>query len=127
MDASKQCSGAALAFRPTWKTTWPVAFNSSTFKNTELNYPVQEKEFLAIIRALNKWWSEVFGCSSLIYTDHKTLENFAGQKDLSSRQACWMEFISQFNAKVIYIRGKDNSVADSLHNTPLSMSLLWQK
>ena len=53
-----------------------------------------------------------------MYTDHKTLENFHSQKDLSRRQARWMEFLSQFDAKMVYIKGDENSVADALSRMP---------
>lgn len=36
------------------------------------------------------------------------------QCDLSCRQACWQEFLSQSNFKIIYIKGDKNTVADSL-------------
>ena len=55
---------------------------SLTFKGTELNYPVHEKEMLAIIRVLKRWRSDLIGTPFLIYTDHKTLENFEKQKEL---------------------------------------------
>jgi hypothetical protein len=51
-DASDKWSGAMLSFGPTWETARPVAFDSMTFKGSELNYPIHEKELLAIIRAL---------------------------------------------------------------------------
>ena len=46
------------------------------------------------------------------------LENFHSQKDLSHCQAWWMEFLSQFNAKIVYIKGHENSVADTLSHMP---------
>ena len=54
-DASDKCSGGVLSFGATWETARPVAFDSMTFKGAELNYPVHEKELLAVIRALKKW------------------------------------------------------------------------
>lgn len=48
-------SGAVLSFRKTWEMARPVAFDSMTFKGAKLNYPVHEKEMLAIIQALHKW------------------------------------------------------------------------
>ena len=54
-DASDRRSGAILSFGKTWSSAWPVTFDSMTFKGAELNYPVHEKELLAIIRALKKW------------------------------------------------------------------------
>ena len=49
-----------------------------------------------------------------IYTDHKTLLNFATQKDLSHCQACWMETLSIYNCKFIYVKGEDNTMVDAL-------------
>jgi hypothetical protein len=118
-DASDFRSGAVLSFGPSWDLARPVAFDSMTFKGAELNYPVHEKELLAIIRALKKWRSDLLGSSFNIYTDHKTLENFNTQKDLSRRQARWMEIMSQFDAKIVYVKGEDNTVADALSRLPL--------
>jgi hypothetical protein len=78
-DASDLCTGAVLSFGQTWETARPVAFDSMTFKGAELNYPVHEKEMLAIVRALRKWRSDLIGVPFLIYTNHKTLENFHQQ------------------------------------------------
>jgi len=117
-DASDLGTGAVLSFGKTWETVRPVAFESMTFKGAELNYPVHEKEMLAIICALTKWKVDLLGVPFLIYTDHKTLENFHIQRDLSRRQARWMEFMSQYDAKIIYVKGEDNTVADALSRLP---------
>ena len=117
-DASDVCLGAVLSFGETWETARPVAFDSTTFKGAELNYPVHEKEMLAIIRALKKWRADLIGVPFLIYTDHKTLENFHQQRELSRRQARWMEFLSQYDGKIVYVKGDENSVADALSRFP---------
>jgi hypothetical protein len=54
----------------------------------------------------------------VVFTDHKTLVNFDKQRDLSRRQARWMEFLSQFDFKIVYVKGEDNTVADSLSRLP---------
>lgn len=95
-----------------------MAFESTTFKGAELNYPVHEKELLAIIRALKKWRTDLVGSTFFVFTDHKTLENFNTQKDLSRRQARWMEFLSQYDAHFVYVQGERNSVADALSRRP---------
>jgi hypothetical protein len=120
-DASDTCSGAVLSFGPSWEAARPVAFNSSTFKGAELNYPVHEKELLAMIRALKKWRSDLIGSPFFVFTDHKPLENFDNQRDLSHRQARWMEFLSQYDAQFVYVRGDRNSVADALSRCPTSV------
>jgi RNase H-like domain found in reverse transcriptase len=73
-----------------------------------------KKELLAIIRALRKWCTDLLGTHFYVYTDHRTLENFDTQKDLSR----WLEFMSQYKMTVTYICGEDNTVADALLKLP---------
>jgi len=117
-DASERATGAVLSFGKTWETARPVAFDSMTLKGAELNYPVHEKELLAILRALRKWKVDLMGSEFLVYTDHKTLLNFNTQRDLSRRQARWMEELAIYDCKFIYVKGEDNCVADSLSRYP---------
>jgi len=120
-DASDLCSGAVLSFGPSWGTACLVAFDSMTFKGAKLNYPIHKKKLLAIICALKCWCSDLIGVPFLIYMDHKMLENFQHQRDLSQHQACWMEFLSQYDGKIIYVKGHDNLVADALSHIPVSL------
>ena len=82
-DASDRRTGAVLSVGRTWETARPVAFDSVALKGAQANYPVHEKELLAIIQALTKWRTNLLGSPITIYTDHRTLENFDAQKDLS--------------------------------------------
>jgi hypothetical protein len=121
-DASDKRSGALLSYGETWESARPVAFESTSFKDAELNYPIHEKELLAIIRALKKWRVDLIGNDFTIFTDHRTLESFDTQKDLSRRQARWMEFLSQFEYSIVYLKGEDNTVADALSRTEFDES-----
>lgn len=82
-NASDRRTGAVLSYGLTWESARLVTFNSMSLKAAQLNYPVHEKELLAIICALKKWRSDLLGTPILIYTNHRTLENFDQQKDLS--------------------------------------------
>ncbi len=53
-DASDFAIGATL-FQEHVGKRHPVAFESRKLKPTELNYPVHEKEQLAVVYALGKW------------------------------------------------------------------------
>lgn len=117
-DASGYGTGAMLSVGTTWESSRPVAFDSIQLKGAELNYPVHEKELLAIIRALKKWRSDLLGIPFEILTDHRTLENFETQRDLSRRQARWQETLSHYDFKIKYIKGEDNTVADALSRLP---------
>jgi Reverse transcriptase (RNA-dependent DNA polymerase)./Integrase core domain. len=118
-DASNLRTGAVLSWGKCWKTARPVAFDSMQLNSAQKKYPVHEKELLAIVRALKKWRADLLGGPITIFTDHKTLENFDGQKDLSRRQARWQEFMSQFEMEITYIKGEENTVADALSRLPV--------
>lgn len=67
---------------------------------------------------LTKWRCDLLGSLITIYTDHRTLENFDAQKDLSHCQAGWQEFLAHYNHHIVYIKGEDNTVADTLSHLP---------
>lgn len=96
-----------------------MAFDSSTFKDAELNYSIHKKELLAIICALKKWQSDLVSPSFFVFTDHKTLENFDTQKELSHQQAKWIEVLSQYDAHFVYVKGEHDSVANALSRQPI--------
>lgn len=119
-DASDKVTGAVLSFGKTWETARPVAFDSSPLKDAELNYTIHEKELLAVVRALRKWKSDLIGCPFYVYTDHKTLLNFHTQRDMSRRQARWMEELSIYDCKFVYVKGDDDTVVDALSRFPFT-------
>ena len=49
-----------------------------------------------------------------LVTDHKGLEYFETQKNLSDRQVQWWEFLSCFNFTIMHVDGVHNKVADCL-------------
>src|ERR1700683_4860513 len=117
-DASNWRTSATLSVGTSWELARPVAFDSMQLKGAERNYPVHEKEMLAIIRALKKWRSDLLGIPIMIYTDHRTLQNFDTQRDLSRQQLRWQEFLSHYDMTIVYIPGEDNTVADALSRVP---------
>jgi len=117
-DASDFGSGGILAFSEMYETARLVTFDSRAFKGTELNYPVHEKELLAIVRALGKWRTELLGHQFQVHTNHRTLEHFHTQHDLSCYQARWMEFLAQFDFSIHYIPGEKNVAVHTLSRLP---------
>jgi hypothetical protein len=80
----------------------------------ELNYPVHEKELLAIVHAINIWRPYLEGQKFTAITDHASLEYIRTQKTLSRRQARWLEVLQSADFDVKYRPGKQNVVADAL-------------
>ena len=85
-DVSDWRTGATLSCRPSWESARLVAFDSMQLKGIEQNYPVPKKELLVIVQALKKWRSDLLGIPIMVYTDHRTLQNFDTQWDLSHHQ-----------------------------------------
>ena len=48
-----------------------------------------------------KWEDKLLGHKFTLVTDHKGLEYFETQKNLSDRQVQWWEFLSRFNYTII--------------------------
>ncbi|EAL17174.1 hypothetical protein CNBN1990 [Cryptococcus deneoformans B-3501A] len=67
----------------------PVAFFSHKMLPAELNYPIHDKEMLAIVSAFKEWRHYFEGARETIrvYTDHRSLEYFMTTKQLNRRQA----------------------------------------
>lgn len=117
-DASKYAVGCQLSVGKDWRSARPVAFESKQLNPAQQRYPTHERELFAIIHALRKWRVYLLGTHFEIYTDHDTLLNLKTQPELSHRQARWVEFLSQYDYEMFYIKGEDNTVADALSRFP---------
>ena len=86
----------------------PTAFHSHSFNLAEINYDTYDKELLVIFKAFKHWcqYLEGSGTPINIVTNHKNLEYFATTKILTCWQACWSEFLSQFNMVIHFHPGK---------------------
>ncbi|CAI7787930.1 unnamed protein product [Closterium sp. NIES-54] len=71
----------------------PIAYDSRKLSRAELNYPIHDKEALAIIHAYKVWRCYLEGADSVIHTDHCSLRFLKSQPPLSRHQARWMEFM----------------------------------
>ena len=96
----------------------PISYMSKKMLAAELNYPIHEKELLAIIVALKTWRHYLHGSQFVIrvLTDHKSIVHLLTQPKLSDRQARWVEFLSEFGntLTIEYQKGTQNVVADAL-------------
>ena len=94
----------------------PVTYYSLTLSAPELNYNTHDKELLAIHEAFRSWchYLEGFAIPVDVVTDHKNLEYFATTKLLTRWQACWSEFLSQFNLVIHFHPGRLGAKPDAL-------------
>ena len=97
-----------------WKTAKIAAFYSAKLNPAQQNYPVHEIEMLAGVETMLRSADILQGAKFKWLTDHKGLTYLLNQKNLSGRQARWLEKISSFTFEVVYIAGSENVVADAL-------------
>src|SRR5208282_3751563 len=85
----------------------PVAYYSRTMIAAELNYPIHDKELLAIIACFVHWRVELVGTPQAIrvISDHQALEYFMSTKALTARQARWADTLSQHSFQIQYQPG----------------------
>ena len=94
----------------------PIAFYSKKLHGAELNYPIYDKEFLAIINCFKEFRHYLQGSQHKVkvYTDHKNIAYFATAQVLNSRQIRWAEILSEFDYEIIHRKGSENGRADAL-------------
>jgi hypothetical protein len=63
----------------------PVAFAPRKLSNSEKNYPVHERELLAIVYALKEWRPYLHGSRFVLKTDHHPLRYLDTKSNLSKR------------------------------------------
>jgi len=119
-DASNDATGGVL-YQWIDGKKHPVAYESRTLKTAERNYPVHEKELLAIVHACRAWRSYVLGApENVVYTDHASLKFIFTQPHLSQRVTRWVEFLAPYNLSIRYKPGKTNVAADALSRLEIS-------
>jgi transposase InsO family protein len=114
-DASNTAIGAVLM-----QGEQPIAYESRKLTGAEKNYPVHEKEQLAIIHAVTKWRHYLHSTKEpfTIFTDHRSLRFLDTQPNLSGRQARWAEKMAEYNYTIEYKKGSMNIVPDALSRIP---------
>ena len=117
-DASDYAIGAVLQ-QDFGHGLQPVAYASRQLKQAELNYPVHDKEMLAVVYAFKTWRCYLEGKTTTVQTDHYALKYFKTQPNLTRRQTRWMEYLeSFFTYNIEYKTGKTNTAADALSRLP---------
>ncbi|CAI7785805.1 unnamed protein product [Closterium sp. NIES-53] len=109
-DASDFAVGAVL-LQDFGKGLQPIAYESCKMQPPERNYPVHDKEMLAIVHAFRVWRCYLTGADVTIRLDHKSLQYLRSQPTLNPRQIRWLDYLeSNFNYTVTYKKGANNIV-----------------
>jgi len=120
-DSSNFAIGAILSQKSsTDNTIHPVAYFSRSLSAAERNYPIYDKELLAIVAALETWRHFLKGSALpfIIYSDHRNLLFQKKPEKMTQRLVRWSLFLSEFNFKILYRSGSSNGKPDALSRRP---------
>ncbi|GJT10314.1 ty3-gypsy retrotransposon protein [Tanacetum coccineum] len=99
----------------------PIAFMSKTLAPKHQSLSTYEKEFLAVIQALDKWRGYLLDRHFIIKTDHFSLKYLMDQRFTTPAQMKWLPKLLGFDYDIMYKKGAENAEACALSrliNTP---------
>lgn len=108
-DASGVGIGAILSQRGR-----PIAYFSEKLNEAKKRYSTYDKEFYALVRALEHWKHYLVAKEFILHSDHEALKYIQGQHSLQPRHAKWVEFIQAFTFTIKHKSGSMNKGADAL-------------
>jgi hypothetical protein len=119
-DASNFAVAGMIGQRDDKGRLRPVAFFSRKLHGAELNYPIYDKEFMAIVLSFKAFRHYLQGSMHKVkvYTDHKNIAYFTTTQQLSKRQLGYAETLAEFDFEIIHRKGTENGRADAMSRRP---------
>jgi hypothetical protein len=118
-DASKEFWGAVLKAKVKVEEGEQLCrFTSGSFQGPELNYHINEKEYLAVKREIKKFAIYVISQKFIIRTDDKNFGHFL-RTNISGdykqgRLIRWQQWFNHYKFDVEHLQGNKNCLADVL-------------
>jgi hypothetical protein len=109
IDASSKGIGAVLL-----QDNHPLAYVSKALGLKSQGLSTYEKEYLAILMAVDKWRQYHQTVESVIYSDHRNLSHLMEQRLSTPWQQMVFSKLLGLQYKVFYKKGADNGAADAL-------------
>ncbi|GJS25500.1 retrotransposon-related protein [Tanacetum coccineum] len=101
----------------------PIAYLSKTLAPKHQSLSTYEKEFMAVVLALEKWRGYLLDRHFKIKTDHFSLKYLLDQRLSTPFQTKWLPKLLGFDYEISYKKGSDNAAADALSRLSTSTEL----
>ena len=126
-DASPHGVGACLSHKVIVNNKTrllPIAYASSSLKDSQKNYAQVDREGLAVYWGINHFRQYLLCQEFELHTDCSALVKIFGPKNdlngcAAGRLARWAASLMEYSFKVKHIRGSSNNTADSLSRLPI--------
>src|SRR5437764_9421794 len=112
-NASGYALGSVLSQEDESKRERVVAYASRSLTKAEQNYSTTEKECLAVIWEIEKFYHYLYGRKFRVVTNHYALK-WLQTAELKGRQARWVLKLQPYDYEIIYKQGRKHQNADAL-------------
>lgn len=112
-DASELAVGACLSQLVEGEQK-PVAFLSKKLTAAQAKWSAIEREAFAVVWALGRLDTWLFGAKIKVATDHNPLTFLAGSASTSPRLMRWSLALQKYELEIVHIKGTANRCADAL-------------
>ena len=92
-----------------------IYYANMTLNDAQLNYSTTEKKMLAVVFALEKFWSYLIGCKIIVFIDHAAFKYFLTKKDTKARLIRWVLLLQEFDLEFKDKKDTENIVAGHLY------------
>eukprot|EP00253_Pinus_taeda_P021580 PITA_21580 len=126
-DGSDTTIGAILGQKEN-HLPYAIYFISKNMTLAELNYIVSEKEFLAVIYAVNKFQHYITSYSTFVHIDQSAIKYLMKKSVINPQVTRWLLLLQEFDITIVDQPDKENVVIDFLSqlkaddNTPVDDS-----
>jgi len=114
VDASLRTVSSVLTQTAYDGTELPVIFSSTKLSQAQMAWSTIEREAYAVLVALKKYRSWIFGTKVTVYFDHNFLQYLIESAPKSAQLMRWSLALQEFSLTFKYKNGKTNAAADCL-------------